>query len=471
MKSQIDYFFHPKSIAIFGASDRKYSWGNWIATNLLKYKTQGNVYLINPKHEYVLDEKTFPKIADVPEDVDLALVIVPAKEVIPTLEECAAKNVKVATIISAGFSETEEGKKLGEELTRISTEYQIRLQGPNCAGFYNTSTPINASPLPPRFLTESPVAFITQSGFVGNTLSIWGPTRNLTIGKYISVGNESDLTVTDYIEYFSQDPTVQVMLLYIEGVKDGERFSKAIREAIAKKPIIVWKTSETAEVKRAALSHTAHLVGSDQVFQGLMNQLGIIRIRRFEYGLLVCHSLLRHPPLQGNRFAITMQGAGWAIILTDTLSNAGFAVPELSANLQAELKKILPSYRVSVKNPIDFGAADTMDFNIMLKLVKMVLESGEIDGFIIANIGEFAPFDENATILETQLAHSLKRLENKSHKPIYLFTLMSEADSKSIPLIKEKNMNMYHTMDELVEVLKAQLFYYSFNRSRSKSIQ
>ncbi len=458
MKNQIDYFFHPKNIVIIGASDRQFSWGNMIGQNLLKYKTQGNVYLINPRHDTVLGEKTYPNLAAVPEDIDLAMIIVPAKEVFQTLEECATKNVKVATIISAGFSETSEGKKLGEGLKRIVDDYHIRLQGPNCAGFFNASVPINASPLPPRYLNESPVAFITQSGFVGNTLSLWGPTRNLNIGKYISVGNEADLTVTDYAEYFSQDDSVKSMLLYMEGVKDGERFVKVTKKITAKKPIVVWKTSETEDVRRAALSHTAHLVGSQQVFQGLMKQLGIIQIRRLEYGLLVCHSLLRHPPLQGNRLAITMIGAGWGIILTDTLSSAGFAVPELSDTLKTELKKILPNYRVSVKNPVDFGAADTMDFSLMTKIIKSVFESGEVDGFIVANIGEFSPFDDQATILETQIANTMKRLESKYQKPIYLFTLMSEADSKSIPLIK-KRMNMYHSMDELLEVLKAQLFY------------
>ena len=461
MKNPIEYFFHPKSIAIFGASDRQYSWGNWISVNLLRYKEYGNVYLINPKHDSVLGEKTYPTIADVPEDIDLAMIIVPAKEVIPTLERCASKNAKVATIISAGFSETEEGKELGEGLRRVAKDYQIRLQGPNCAGFYNAavSVPINASPLPPRFLHESPVAFITQSGFVGNTLSIWGPTRNLTLGKYISVGNEADLTVTDYVEYFNQDPSVQIFLLYIEGIKDGERFSHMMKEVAPKKPIVVWKATDTTDVSRAALSHTAHLVGSDQVFQGLVKQRGVIRIHRLEYGLLVCHSLLKHPPLRGNRLAITMQGAGWAIVLTDALSNAGIRIPEFSDSLKAKLKQLLPSYRVSVKNPIDFGAADTMDFSIMIKLMKIILERDEIDGFIVANVGEFAPFDENAALLEIQLASSIHRLETKYQKPIYLFTLLSEADSKSVPLIKKK-MPMYHSMDELVEVLQAQIFHY-----------
>jgi acyl-CoA synthetase (NDP forming) len=458
MKTNIGYFFHPKSIVIFGASDRDYSWGNWIGTNLLTYKKQGrgNVYLINPKHEYVLGEKTYKTIADVPEDIDLALIIVSAPQVVSTLEQCATKNVKAATIISAGFGETAEGKQFNEGLKRIVKEYQIALQGPNCAGFYNTSVPINASPLPPRFLKESPVAFITQSGFVGNTLSLWGPTRNLQIGKYISVGNEANLTVSDYIEYFNQDPTVQIMMVYIEGIRDGDRFVQVLKEA--KKPIVVWKASETTAVRRAALSHTAHLVGSEQIFQGLLNQLGVIRIRRLEYSLLVCHALLRHPPLQGKRFAIQMVGAGWGIVLTDALSTAGFEVPELSDKLKDELKQILPNYRVSVKNPIDFGAADTMEFGLMTKIIRIVFESGEIDGFVIANVGEFSPFDDRAPILETQVAKSIQRIEKKYQKPIYLFTLLSETDSKSVPLIK-KFMNMYHSTDELLEVLKAQWFY------------
>ncbi|NVM28025.1 MAG: CoA-binding protein [Candidatus Helarchaeota archaeon] len=459
MKSNIHYFFHPKSVAIIGASDKYYSWGNMIAVNLLGSKSQENVYLINPKHDRVLGEKAYGKIAEVPEDIDLAIVIVPAPKVVPTLEECAAKNVKVATIISAGFSETSEGKQLGDDLKRFVEEYQIRLQGPNCAGYYNASVPINASPLPPRFLIESPVAFITQSGFVGNTLSVWGPTRNLTLGKYISVGNEADLTVTDYVEYFGQDPTVQVMLLYIEGIKDGTRFSNVMREVTPKKQVVVWKTSETSAVKRAALSHTAHLVGSQQVFQGLRKQLGIIQVQRLEYGLIASHAFLRHPPLRGNRFAITMVGAGWAIILTDALSTAGFSVPEFSQDLQDEIRRVLPNYRASVKNPVDFGAADTMDFSLMMRIIRKIFESGEIDGFIVANIGEFSSFEDEGGIIEVQIAKSLNRIQKKYQKPIYIFTLMTEADSKSIPLIKKK-MNMYHSIDELLEVLKAQLFYY-----------
>lgn len=462
---RLDYFFKPNTIAIIGASDRFYSWGNWIGEHLIKYKTKGNVYLVNPRHDKVLGEKTYKDISNIPENIDLALVIVPANEVISTLEQCADKDAKVATIISAGFSETTEGKNLGLELKRIVREYGIRVQGPNCAGFYNNLTGINASPLDEKFMQKSPVVFITQSGFVGNTLSIWAPTRNLPIGAYISVGNEADLTVTDYVEYFGDDPEVQSMLLYIEGIRNGTRFQDVVKKVASKKPLVVWKTSETKDVKRAALSHTAHLVGSEQVFQGLLKQLGVIRIRRLEYGLKVCHSFLRHPPLKGDRIAITMVGAGWGIILTDTLSQAGFRIPEPSEKLKIEFKKILPSYRVSVRNPIDFGAADTMDFRLMKKIIQVGFESGEIDAFIIANIGEFSPFNEEATFLEVQIANSIRRLEKKYQKPIYLFTLLDEVDSKSVPMIKKKKMNMYHSMDELLEVLKAQYYYYGWKRN------
>ncbi|MHA1144969.1 MAG: acetate--CoA ligase family protein [Candidatus Helarchaeota archaeon] len=452
MENNIKYFFKPKSIAIFGASDKNFTWGNWVGTNLLSYKSQGNVYIINPNHDHVLGEKTFKKVADLPEDVDLAMIIVPAPKVIPTLEECAAKNAKAATIISAGFSETIEGKKLREELKHVVKETGIRLQGPNCAGFYNLATNINACPLPPRFLKESPIAFVTQSGFIGNTLTIWGRRRNLTFGKYISVGNEADLTVTDYLEYFSEDPTTQVIMLYLEGLHQGRRFFNVAKKVAKEKPIVVWKTSETSAVRRAALSHTAHLVGSKQVFDGLIKQAGMLRVRRLEHGVTLSHAFLRHPPLQGKRLAIMMFGAGWGILLTDALSNAGFEVPRFSFELEARLKDVLSCYRASVKNPIDFGAADTMDFSLMIKITKILFESGEVDGFIIANIGEYSPFDELGEIFEMQVARSLNRIEKKLQKPVFLFSLLTVADSQSITKIKKK-MNVYHSMDELIETL------------------
>jgi len=459
MKSNIHYFFHPKSVAVIGASDKEYSWGHWVGKNLLEYKAQGNVYVINPKHDTVLGEKSYKEIRDLPEDIDLAVVINPAPQVVSTLEECAKKGAKVATIISAGFGETVEGKKYREGLKKVVRDYGIRLQGPNCAGFYNMSAPINSSPLDTRFLKESPVAFVTQSGYVGNSLTVWGSARNLDMGKYISVGNEADLSVVEYIDYFSTDPTTEVIMVYIEGLRDGERFREVVRDAIPKKPIIVWKASETTAVRRAALSHTAHLTGAEGIFRGLMSQIGVYQLRKLEYGLLVCHGLLRYPPLQGNRMAVLMMGAGWGIILTDSLTNAGFEVPEFSNDLKQKLKELLPSYRVSVKNPIDWGAANSMDFGILKKIAQGVFESGEVDGFIIANIGDLAPFQEEASVLEVQLAKTLLRVQRKSQKPIYLFTPLSELDSTSVSIIKKK-MNMYHTTDSLLETLRAQLFFH-----------
>jgi len=215
---------------------------------------------------------------------------------------------------------------------------------------------------------------------------------------------------------------------------------------------VIWKTSETSAVRRAALSHTAHLVGSKQVFDGLIKQAGIIRVSRLEHGVTLSHAFLRHPPLQGKRLAIMMFGAGWGILLTDALSNAGFEVPRFSFELEARLKDVLSCYRASVKNPIDFGAADTMDFSLMIKITKILFESGEVDGFIIANIGEYSPFDELGEIFEMQVARSLNRIEKKLQKPVFLFSLLTVADSQSITKIKKK-MNVYHSMDELIETL------------------
>ncbi|MHA1266802.1 MAG: CoA-binding protein [Candidatus Helarchaeota archaeon] len=463
MTNAIRFFFQPKNVAVIGASDKEYSWGNWIASNLIKYRTKGKVFLVNSRHETVLGEKVYKNLKELPEDIDLAVVVVPAPQVPEILKMSAERNAKVATIISAGFAETVKGQQYHAALKRIVREYDIRLQGPNCAGFYNMATPINASPLAEHLLAESPVAFITQSGYVGNSLSIWGGSRNLPIGKYISVGNEADLTISDYLEFFLQDSSVEVIMLYIEGIRDGARFKEVLQNRSTKKPILVWKASDTSAVKRAALSHTAHLTGTQGIFQGLMKQFGVIQLRRLKYGLTASYSFLRHPPLQGIRFAIMMVGAGWGIILTDSLTNAGFEVPEFSDHLKQTLKVLLPSYRVSVKNPVDYGAADTMDFGLLKRITQTVFESGEVDGFIIANIGDLSPFDERAAFLEPQIAKTLFRIQRKYQKPIYLFSPLTETDSKSVSLIKKK-MNMYHTMDSLLETLQAQRTYFNYHQ-------
>ncbi len=449
----LDYFFQPRAVAVVGASNNKFSWGNWVSENLLAYRKRGNVYLVNPKGNKVLGLQTFPNISAIPEQIDFVVVIVPAPRVPTILEECITNGIKVVTLITAGFAEAEEGHLLQEELVKIAQRGKIRIQGPNCNGFFHVKNGINVSSQPNKFLIDSPVTFITQSGYIGQALSYWGAPRNLTFGKYISVGNEVDLTITDYVEYFGDDPTTKVIVLYIEGVRDGNRFRNVIKKVIQKKPIIVWKTGESPAVARAAHSHTGKLVGSQQVFEGIKQQTGLFEITAVEYILPLSHALYKHPPLMGKRIGIITFGAGFGVVLTDTIIRAGFEVPEFSADIKQKFRKIIPQYRASVKNPIDIGAAGDYQPDTLFKPVNILFRENEVDGIVMANLGEGEMVLEVARELEVYIAKKLQQLEKKLQKPIFLFTILTEFESPTVQEIVQGGP-VYHNAAELVAVLE-----------------
>ncbi|MFX1450040.1 MAG: CoA-binding protein [Promethearchaeota archaeon] len=459
----LDYFFQPKSIAIIGASKNPMAWGNWVSQSALGYKENGNVYLINPKTEKILGEKTFPNLSSIDDQIDFAAIILPIQKVKNALEDCLDNGVKAATIITAGYAETEEGIPLQNELEKISKK-GIRLQGPNCNGYYNVAMGINVSAIPNKFLRDSPVAFITQSGYIGHALSLWGGSRNLSFGKYISVGNEADLTITDYLEYFSNDPTVKVIVLYIEGLKDGRRFFKIVKNAIEKRPIIVWKTGETKAVARAARSHTGKIVGSKTVFDGFAKQMGFIKITEPELILPLSHALFKHPPLLGKRIGIMTIGAGFAVILSNAISESGFTIPEFSDEVKSKLRKVIKEYRASIKNPIDIGAAGDYDLNTIVKPMKIVFSENAVDAIVIANIGENELVIEEAGIMEDYVAKKIQEVEQNYERPILLYTMISEFESKSVQKISKRGP-IYHSVSEVVTVLKG-LYQFRQNELR-----
>jgi len=435
------------------------SWGNWVSQNLLAYRKNGKVYLVNPKDETVLGVKTFPNISAIPDQLDFIVIIVPAPKVISVLEEAIENNVKVATIITAGYAEAEEGQTLQKELENIVKKRKIRIQGPNCNGFFHVKNSINVSSQPNKFLKDSPVTFITQSGYIGQALSYWGGPRNLTFGKYVSVGNEIDLTITDYVEYFGDDPTTKVIVLYIEGVRDGARFRKVLQKVANKKPVIVWKTGDSEAVARAARSHTAKIVGSHQIFQCISRQLKLIEIRDVEHILPLSHAFFTHPPLLGKRIGIITFGAGFGVVLTDTLTRAGFEVPEFSEQTQRRLRKIIPAYRASIKNPIDIGASGSYEPDTILRPVKLLFSNDEVDAIIVANLGEGEMVIPEAEQIEGYIAKKLQQLEQKLNRPIFLFTILTEFDSKTVKQILQRGP-VYHSAGELTTVIKGLYQFY-----------
>jgi acyl-CoA synthetase (NDP forming) len=446
--------FDPKSIAVIGASSVPITWGFWIAKNVVEGANRRKVFLVNPKSKQILGLKSYPSIKDIADNIELAVIIVSADKVLPIVDECVAKGVKAVQIISGGFKEaTEWGKKAQEKLTSIAYESGIRIQGPNCNGALNASTLINTSSAPNEFLKESPIGFATQSGYIGNTFSYNVPATGISFGKYASTGNECDLTIIDFIEYFGQDPSIKVIMSYIEGVRNGDRFKRVIEDVARRKPVIVFKVGEWESGSRAALSHTASIAGSYPVYKGLFKQIGVTQIWDLDMLPKIADDFSKYPLMKGRNVAVITIGAGWAVALSDSLPRGGLQVPEFTSELQSKVRKFVPSERASVKNPIDFGAGGLYDPVVLNKLLELLLSQNEVNAVVVSGIGEMVPIEPGAGDWEVALGEKAYQNSLRYGKPIVFFTPLTRASSASVKLLTEKGIPVCHSISEVITAL------------------
>jgi acyl-CoA synthetase (NDP forming) len=278
--------FHPRSVAVIGASKGIAATGSVkIGTAALQYFVQhkfpGRIYPINPKEKELMGLKCYPSIKDVPDDIDLACLVVPAKVCIDAMKECAEKGIKAAVVFSSGFAEARE-QKLQDDLLQTARQAGIRFCGPNTAGIVNVTDHVVASismacDMNPFRAGE--IAFITQSGALGGSMLGRGMDQGIGFSYWVSSGNEADLDTADYISYLIDDPKVKVFTLFTEGIRNGQKFLEVCRKAArARKPIVVYKTGLSEVSAAAAKSHTGALAGSDKVFDNVCRQFGVIRV-------------------------------------------------------------------------------------------------------------------------------------------------------------------------------------------------
>ncbi|HDO41971.1 MAG TPA: CoA-binding protein, partial [Candidatus Bathyarchaeota archaeon] len=274
---KLDAFFNPKSIAVIGASREPQKVGHRVFRNLIESGFHGGLYPINPNANKLLGFKCYKSVLDVPDHIDLAVIVVPARIVPSVVEECGLKGVKGIVIISAGFSEVgREGARLEREVIDLCRKYGMRMQGPNCLGLISVQSRVNASFAPTMPLPGN-IAFISQSGALGSTILNWAIRNEIGFTKFISLGNEADLNAADFIEALEDDEETKVIGLYMEGVKEGKRFIEVAKKVVRKKPIIAIKAGTTDAGIRAVSSHTGSLAGSDTAFSAAFRKAGIIR--------------------------------------------------------------------------------------------------------------------------------------------------------------------------------------------------
>ncbi len=347
----LNNLFNPKSIAIVGASPEEGKVGNVIAKNISELGYAGKVFFVNPKHEEIFGQKCYYTLSDIKEDVDLAIVAIPAKFVNATIAESAHK-IKNFVVISAGFGETdEEGKAREKELGALAKKYNLNILGPNCLGFIVPSLKLNAS-----FAGGLPeagnIAFVSQSGALAVAIMDIAKKENIRFSSIISVGNKMQIDETELLEYLNEDPETKVIGMYLEGIRDGKKFIKVAQEVSRNKPIVILKAGKTEKTQKAISSHTGALAGSDETIDAVFEKTGVIRAENLEnfFSLLNFISISRVP--SNNKAIIITNAGGPGVLTTDEFKNKNIIPADLDADVKKEFRNFLPE-ESSVENPID----------------------------------------------------------------------------------------------------------------------
>ena len=348
----LEAFFEPKSIAVIGASRKKGKVGNEVLKNIIESGFKGKIFPVNPKAEEILGQKCYSSVLNIPDEIDLGVIIIPAAFVPKVVEEAGKKGIKALIIISAGFREVGgEGTKLEDEIIKICKKYNIRVLGPNCLGISNAFTPINIS-FAPTMPKKGKAAFISQSGALGTAVLDWVQDQRIGLGKFISLGNKADLDETDLISELADDEETSIILLYLEGVKRGDEFIRVAKKVTRKKPIVILKSGVTEAGARAVSSHTGTMAGSDLAFKIAFKKTGIIRVETAEELFELVEIFSTQPIPEGSNVAIITNAGGPGILATDSCEKYGVKMAPISSNIVKQLREKLPPAS-GFFNPID----------------------------------------------------------------------------------------------------------------------
>jgi acyl-CoA synthetase (NDP forming) len=401
---QMNSFFQPKSVAVVGASKRINKAGHVIFKNFVENRRRGvfkgELYAVNPSEEVILNYQSYPSIRKIPDAVELIVVVVPAQFVLQVMEDAAAKGVKAAVIVSAGFSEI-GNKKLEDKIVAIAKKARMRVLGPNCLGVYDTQTGVDMLFLPEtKILTTGDemvatprpmagyLAIMTQSGAFGASALDYLTGRQIGISKFVSFGNKCDVDEAEALRYLLHDEKTRVILLYAEAIETGREFMEIAREVTKKKPIAALKSGRSQAGARAAASHTGAIAGSDKVYDAAFTQVGIVRAQNMEEFFDLGKALAFQPPARGINVGIVTDGGGPGVMAVDECELKGLTVNRFSEELVRKFERLkkmgkLPKFATNL-NPVDITGSATSE---MFELVtKILLDASEIDGIIVLGL-------------------------------------------------------------------------------------
>ena len=430
MPHPLDSFFAPASIALIGASrDHEKIPGRLLAM-LRRNAYPGKIYPVNPNYSEIDGLTCYRSIAEIGAPVDLAVIIIPARTVLPALEQCAAAGVKNAVIISSGFAEEGgDSAAMQDAIAALAKRTGMRISGPNAEGFFSQVQRVAATFSPavdvkpgvvPLIATTRRIGIVAQSGGIGFAYYHRAKALGIAVSYVVSAGNESDLGAGEFLDYMVQDASTDVILLFIEGIRDVDKFLAAARRAAAlKKPVIVTKVGRSGAGERAAASHTASMAGWSAAYDAVFAKYGFIVSNDLDEALTIAAVFVSNPLPKGDRVAVVTASGGAGIWGADSVALRGLQVPELSEPIQAEIKTLMPSYGTA-RNPIDVTAQGVTSGGLQ-RSVDLLTASDEVDAILVV-------LSLSSEVRKPFREEELKPVLSAQHKPVVFYSYTVPSD-------------------------------------------
>jgi len=457
-------FLSPKSIAVIGASDKEGSVGRAITSNIMKGYT-GTVFPISPTRDTVFDQKAYKSVLDVPDEIDLAVIITKNTIVPIVLEECGKKKIQGAIVITAGFKEVdEEGKKLEEQLKDIAKKYNLQVIGPNCLGVMNLDpqTMMNST-----FLKITPksgeIALVSQSGAICAALVEDASAQGIGFSAVVSMGNKADMTEIDVLKMLAEHEQTKVIVMYLEDMGNGQEFLKVCKQITklnaVKKPVLVLKSGRSPEGAKAAMSHTGALMGSDEIYDALLQQSGAIRVDTMEELFDYATAFSKQPlPIEGDLVIVSNAG-GPAIISTDSCSKLGIKMAKIE-EIRPKIDAVIPPWGSS-RNPVDI--VGDADFNRFENVLNEVLQHKNVGSVI-------SMCTPSATLDYDKLAEVIVKMSKKYKKTMLASLMGLDEGITNREILAAGDVPFYTYAEGSIRALKAMLRFVDWVKSPDGNI-
>jgi acyl-CoA synthetase (NDP forming) len=435
--------FYPNSVVVIGVSEKPDNLGRNIVGNLVEYGFNGVVYAVGPSGGVIETRRIYRSVEDIPDVVDMAIIMTPAPTVPDILEACGRKRIPRAIIETAGFREYDEGgKALEKEIDRVAQQYGIRYVGPNCIGVINMENGL-CVPFPRlhKFLKQGHVSVISQSGGVGMSVLNLMANEGLGLNKFVSIGNMQNLDAEDMLEYLISDPGTDVIFMYLESMRNGRRLMDIARST--DKPILIFKSNISSLGQKIAMSHTASLTSDDKVVDAAFHQAGILRVRD---ATTLGNSLkiLELPSMKGKNLAVISRSGGHAVIAADACELCGFNLAHFPLSFLMEIEKHFRASVIKLTNPLDLG--DLFDLNVYAEIVEQTLQLEGVDGIVLLHTA----ISEAENITTRLLLERMMELVIKYDKPVafYISTAAQE-------VVNLKQTYPFPIFTQVVETVRA----------------